>query len=96
MADYQEYRRHVLHRRWRRIFTTVLALLMLVLLCGVWVLWRQLYPTPPARDARVCKAEARRDCLCGTILTPRSAKSGTPIAFGYLLTGDRVVMKQTA
>ena len=50
MADYQEYRRHVLHRRWRRIFTTVLALLMLVLLCGVWVLWRQLYPTPPTRD----------------------------------------------
>ena len=22
--------------------------------------------TPLARDARVCKAEARRDCLCGT------------------------------
>ena len=32
MADYQEYRRHVL------------------LLCGVWVLWRQLYPTPPSRQ----------------------------------------------
>lgn len=46
MADYQEYRRHVLHRRWRRFFSTVLAFLMLVLLCGVWVLWRQLYPTP--------------------------------------------------
>lgn len=45
MADYQEYRRHVLHRRWRRMFSTVLAFLMLVLLCGVWVLWRQLYPT---------------------------------------------------
>lgn len=44
MADYQEYRRHVLHRRWRRMFSTVLAFLMLVLLCGVWVLWRQLYP----------------------------------------------------
>lgn len=47
MADYQEYRRHVLHKRWRRIFSTVLAFLMLVLLCGVWVLWRQLYPTRP-------------------------------------------------
>ena len=47
MADYQEYRRHVLHRRWRRMFSTVLAFLMLVLLCGVWVLWRQLYPTRP-------------------------------------------------
>ena len=50
MADYQEYRRHVLHRRWRRIFTTVLAMLALVLLCGMWVLWRQLYPTPPSRS----------------------------------------------
>ena len=50
MADYQEYRRHVLHRRWRRIFTTFLALVLLVLLCGVWVLWRQLYPTPPSRS----------------------------------------------
>ena len=48
--------------------------------------------TPPARDARVCKAEARRDCLCGTVFTPRSAKSGAPIAFGYLLTGDRAVI----
>src|SRR5699024_12280372 len=42
MADYQEYRRHVLHRRWRRMFATFLALVLLVLLCGVWVLWRQL------------------------------------------------------
>ena len=50
MADYQEYRRHVLHRRWRRMFATFLALVMLVLLCGVWVLWRQLYPTPPDRS----------------------------------------------
>ena len=30
MADYQEYRRHVLHRRWRRMFTTFLALVLLV------------------------------------------------------------------
>ena len=51
-----------------------------------------LHHIPPARDVRVCKAEVRRDCLCGTILTPRSAKSGAPIAFGYLLTGDRVVI----
>src|SRR5699024_12191114 len=50
MADYQEYRRHVLHRRWRRMFTTFLALVLLVLLCGVWVLWRQLDPTPPSRS----------------------------------------------
>ena len=58
MADYQEYRRHVLHRRWRRIFTTVLGMVMLVLLCGVWVLWRQLYPTPRAdREPQVTLLE---------------------------------------
>ena len=32
------------------MFATFLALVMLVLLCGVWVLWRQLYPTPPSRQ----------------------------------------------
>ena len=28
---------------------------------------RVLCHTPSARDARVCKAEARHNCLCGTI-----------------------------
>ena len=51
-----------------------------------------LHHTPPARDARVCKAEVRRDCLCGTIATPRHTKGGAPIAFGYLLTRDRAVL----
>ena len=36
MADYQEYRRHVLHRRWRRMFTTFLALVLLVLPSRSW------------------------------------------------------------
>ena len=44
--------------------------------------------TPLARDARVCKAEARRDCLCGTIVTPRYTKEGERIAFGYMLTAS--------
>ena len=26
-----------------------------------------LHHLPPARDARVCKAEVRRDCLCGEV-----------------------------
>ena len=47
---------------------------------------------PPARDARVCKAEARRDCLCGTVRTPRRGKGGTPLSFSYLLTRDRAVL----
>lgn len=48
--------------------------------------------TPPARDARVCKAEVRRHCLCGTIVTPRHTRDQVPIAFGYLLAPSRVVL----
>ena len=32
MADYQEYRRRILHRRWRRMFITAALLILLVLL----------------------------------------------------------------
>lgn len=48
--------------------------------------------TPLARDARVCKAEARREFLNGTIVTPRKAKNGETIAFGYLLARELVVL----
>ena len=48
--------------------------------------------TPLARDARVCKAEVRRGFLNGTIVTPRKAKNGDTIAFGYLLARDWVVL----
>ena len=51
-----------------------------------------LHHTPPARDARVCKAEVRGDCLCGTVFTPRRTKDGQPIAFGYLLTERHIVL----
>lgn len=48
--------------------------------------------TPNPRDARLCKAEPRRDCLCGAIVTPRWTKDGVPIAFGYLLASGWVVL----
>lgn len=48
--------------------------------------------TPPARDAKGCKGEWRRGCLCGTVTTPRHTRTGDPIAFGYLLTGAQVVL----
>lgn len=48
--------------------------------------------TPLARDARICKAEVRRGYRNGTIVTPRQAKNGDPIAFGYLLSRDLVVL----
>lgn len=48
--------------------------------------------TPTARDAHVCKAEMHRGYLCGTIATPRQTKEHIPIAFGYLLTTDKVIL----
>ena len=43
MADYQEYRRRILHRRWRRAFVTVSLLLLLVLLSAIGLLWQMLH-----------------------------------------------------
>ena len=48
--------------------------------------------TPSARDARICKVETRHGCLCGSIVTPRSAKDDVPIAFGYLVSEGRLVL----
>ena len=53
---------------------------------------RTLHHTPLARDARVCKAEVRSDCLAGTLVLPRQGKDGRPLACGYLVTGTRVVL----
>ena len=53
---------------------------------------RTLHHTPPARDARVCKAEVRSDCLAGTLVLPRQGKDGRPLACGYLVTAARVVL----
>ena len=43
MADYQEYRRRVLHRRWRRRFMAAGLLFLLVLLGAIGVLWKRLH-----------------------------------------------------
>ena len=48
MADYQEYRRRILHRRWRRMFITAALLILLVLLAAVGVLWKRLPIRPKA------------------------------------------------
>ena len=48
--------------------------------------------TPPARDARVCKAEVRSACLSGTLVLPRQGRGGGRPACGYLVTGSRVVL----
>lgn len=47
---------------------------------------------PLARDARITKAEVHRGFLCGTVTTPRKARDGAVIAFGYLISGRLVVL----
>lgn len=51
-----------------------------------------LHHAPAARDARLCKAEARSDCLCGTLVLPRRGHVGTRPAFGFLIADKRVVL----
>lgn len=51
-----------------------------------------MHHTPSARDAHVCKAEVRSNCLSGTLALPRSRKDGTRLCCGYLVTEDRVVL----
>ena len=43
MADYQEYRRRILHRRWRRVFIIVALLALLALLGAIGILWKVLH-----------------------------------------------------
>ena len=43
MADYQEYRRRILRKRWRRMFAVAGLLFLLVLLSAVGVLWKRLH-----------------------------------------------------
>ena len=48
MADYQEYRRKVLHRRWRRRFVAAGLLLLLVLLGAIGMMWKRLHRERPS------------------------------------------------
>ncbi len=48
--------------------------------------------TPLACEATLTKAEVHRDFLCGTVTTPRHSQEGSPIAFGYLLSGCRLFL----
>ena len=47
---------------------------------------------PSAQGARGCRVEARRDYLSGTVITPRHTRAGIPIAFGFLLTSDLLIL----
>ena len=43
MADYQEYRRCVLRKRWRRRFMAAALLLLLLLVGAIGMLWKSLH-----------------------------------------------------
>ena len=43
MADYQEYRRRVLRKRWRRRFMATVLLLLLLLVGAIGMLWKSLH-----------------------------------------------------
>ena len=43
MADYQEYRRRILRKRWRRNFAVAGLLVLLILLSAVGLLWKHLH-----------------------------------------------------
>lgn len=47
---------------------------------------------PSAQGARGCRVEARRDYLSGTVITPRHTRAGIPIAFGFLLTSNLLIL----
>lgn len=47
---------------------------------------------PAVRDARVCKAEIRRECLFGTVVTPRHTQQDKRIAFSYLITENMLAI----
>lgn len=61
MADYQEYRRRVLHRRWRRMFMSAALFLVLLLLVMLALLWRRFFPV------RLHSAQAEQTLLARTL-----------------------------
>ena len=54
MADYQEYRRRILRKRWRRTFAVAGLLVLLILLSAVGLLWNE------RRSAGLSGADQRR------------------------------------
>ncbi len=59
---------------------------------GIAGLEKVIYHTPPARDARVCKAELRPDCISGTLVVPHGASGGGCLRCGCLICPKRVVL----
>lgn len=76
MADYQEYRRRVLHRRWRRRLIAAALLLLLLLIAAVTMLWKTLHqetPEPGIQKDTILQAVGG-DAVWNTLEYPVSQK----------------------
>ena len=69
MADYQEYRRRILHRRWRRVFIIVALLALLALLSAIGILWKVLH-----RERVDTVLSQNTICLLYTSPSPRDTR----------------------
>ena len=85
MADYQEYRRRVLHRRWRRRFMAAGLLFLLVLLGAVSVVWKRLHRDPAQTRQDTILQEITEDNTWNTL----QYASTRPLTVQTLSTGTR-------
>ena len=90
MADYQEYRRRVLHRRWRRRFMAAGLLFLLVLLGAVGVMWKHLHRDPAQTRQDTILQEITEDNTWNTLqyastrpLTVQTLSTGTTTALDF-------------
>ena len=90
MADYQEYRRRVLHRRWRRRFMVAGLLFLLVLLGAVSVMWKRLHRDPAQTRQDTILQEITEDNTWNTLqyastrpLTVQTLSTGTTTALDF-------------
>lgn len=90
MADYQEYRRRVLHRRWRRRFMAAGLLFLLVLLGAVGVMWKRLHRDPAQTRQDTILQEITEDNTWNTLqyastrpLTVQTLSTGTTMALDF-------------
>lgn len=90
MADYQEYRRRVLHRRWRRRFMAAGLLFLLVLLGAVGMMWKRLHRDPAQTRQDTILQEITEDNTWNTLqyastrpLTVQTLSTGTTTALDF-------------
>ena len=85
MADYQEYRRRVLRKRWRRRFMATVLLLLLLLVGAIGMLWKSLHREQRPSGVVLVSDPTLANCRTGDATTLFSAASGGSNGRGNLL-----------